>query len=31
MGYASITTTQAYLHTSDEKKLAAVNALTFRS
>jgi len=31
MGHASITTTQAYLHTSDEKKLAAVNALTFGS
>jgi len=31
MGHASITTTQAYLHTSDEKKLAAVNALTFES
>ena len=31
MGHASITTTQAYLHTSDEKKLAAVNALNFGS
>ena len=31
MGHSSITTTQAYLHTSDEKKLAAVNALTFGS
>ena len=31
LGHASITTTQAYLHTSDEKKLAAVNALTFES
>jgi site-specific recombinase XerD len=31
MGHASITTTQAYLHTSDEKKLAAVNALSFGS
>lgn len=31
LGHASITTTQAYLHTSDEKKLAAVNALTFGS
>ncbi len=31
MGHSSITTTQAYLHTSDEKKLAAVNALTFES
>ena len=31
MGHASITTTQAYLHTNDEKKLAAVNALTFGS
>ena len=29
MGHSSITTTQAYLHTSDEKKLAAVNALNF--
>ena len=31
MGHASITTTQAYLHTSDEKKLSAVNSLTFES
>ncbi len=31
MGHSSITTTQAYLHTSDEKKLAAVNSLTFGS
>ena len=31
MGHASITTTQAYLHTSDEKKLAAVHALSFGS
>lgn len=31
LGHSSITTTQAYLHTSDEKKLAAVNALTFGS
>ena len=31
MGHSSITTTQAYLHTSDEKKLAAVNSLTFES
>ncbi|MDA2916823.1 tyrosine-type recombinase/integrase [Nitrospinae bacterium AH_259_B05_G02_I21] len=29
MGHSSITTTQAYLHTSDEKKLAAVNSLSF--
>ena len=29
MGHASIITTQAYLHTSDEKKLAAVNSLAF--
>ena len=31
MGHSSITTTQAYLHTSDEKKLAGVNSLTFES
>jgi len=31
MGHSNITTTQVYLHTSDEKKLAAVNALTFGS
>lgn len=31
LGHSSIMTTQAYLHTSDEKKLAAVNALTFES
>jgi site-specific recombinase XerD len=31
MGHASIQTTQAYLHTSDEKKLAAVHALNFGS
>jgi len=31
MGHSSITTTQAYLHTSDEKKLAAVHSLTFGS
>ncbi len=29
LGHSNITTTQAYLHTSDEKKLAAVNALAF--
>ncbi|MCB7128525.1 MAG: tyrosine-type recombinase/integrase [Candidatus Brocadiales bacterium] len=31
MGHSHITTTQAYLHTNDEKKLAAVNALSFGS
>ncbi|MDA2916625.1 tyrosine-type recombinase/integrase [Nitrospinae bacterium AH_259_B05_G02_I21] len=31
MGHSNITTTQVYLHTSEEKKLAAVNALTFGS
>lgn len=31
MGHSNITTTQVYLHTSDEKKLAAVNALSFGS
>ena len=31
MGHSNITTTQVYLHTNDEKKLAAVNALTFES
>ena len=31
LGHSNITTTQAYLHTSDEKKLAAVNSLTFGS
>jgi site-specific recombinase XerD len=29
MGHSSISTTQAYLHTSEEKKLAAINALSF--
>ncbi|MDA2916062.1 tyrosine-type recombinase/integrase [Nitrospinae bacterium AH_259_B05_G02_I21] len=31
LGHASITTTQAYLHTSDEKKLAAIHILGFGS
>jgi integrase/recombinase XerD len=31
MGHSSITTTQAYLHTSEEKKLKAVQSLTFGS
>ena len=29
LGHSSITTTQAYLHTSTEKKLAAITALAF--
>jgi site-specific recombinase XerD len=31
LGHSHITTTQRYLHTSDEKKLAAVHSLTFGS
>ena len=31
MGHSNITTTQVYLHTSDEKKLAAIHALGFGS
>lgn len=31
LGHSNITTTQRYLHTNDEKKLAAVNALSFGS
>ena len=31
LGHSSITTTQAYLHTSEKKKMAAVNSLTFES
>ncbi|MDV2503196.1 MAG: tyrosine-type recombinase/integrase [bacterium] len=31
MGHSNITTTQAYLHTTEEKKLAAVNSLSFGS
>lgn len=29
MGHANITTTQAYLHTSEEKRVKAINALNF--
>ncbi len=31
LGHSNITTTQAYLHTSDEKKMEAVHSLTFGS
>ena len=31
LGHSNITTTQAYLHTSDEKKMEAVRSLTFGS
>ena len=31
LGHSNITTTQAYLHTSDEKKMDAVHSLTFGS
>ena len=31
LGHSSITTTQAYLHTSDEKKVSAIGSLTFGS